>query len=744
MKKIPVKTLYLLLVIGIGLIGLGIGSTYAIFTSSAEISNPISLNSNLTHTSDIIETIEVEVPAGETVSSTLNVTNSSGTTLNYAAWYLDEGHNIVIGDEYNTAAGTIANGDSTSVTIKILNNTNVTINVTLGVSSSSGSVVLGNGMVALGKFKIKPAMLAKQGDWYAGSVDKATITKITFAAEYTVTGNETESWPAAVDKNNDGVNDNDIMCYLNGTELTIVGNGSDEIYLNTDSYGSFYRFNALLSIENISMLNTSKTETMQSLFYDCYVLESIDLSGFDTSNVTNMHAMFYDCYALTGLDVSGFDTSNVTDMAFMFDMCRELTSIDVSNFDTSNVENMSHMFNGCYNLTSINMTGFDTSNVTNMYAMFNDCQKLLTLDISDFVTLKVTDMGYMFSYCHELTAIYVSDLWTVTNVTNSSYMFYDSTSLVGGAGTTYNTSYVDKTYARVDGGRYSPGYLTHANVMAPEQDWYASSVDRTSITKIKFSNNYTVTGNETESWAAAVDKDDDGVNDNDIMCYLNGTEITIVGNKLNKIYANSDSSYMFDNFTSLTNIENLNMLDTSYVTNMLYMFNWCTSLTQLDVSGFNTSNVTNMASTFRGCSALTELDLSSFDTRNVTDMNGMFVFCSKLNTLILTSFDTSKVQIMDYMFHTCSSLSTLDLSSFDISNVTTMNYMFRYDSSLTTIYVSNLWDATAVAGSSVMFQDCSNIVGGSGTTYNSSYIDKTYARVDGGTSSPGYFTLKTN
>ena len=54
MKKIPVRTLYLLLVIGIGLIGLGIGSTYAIFTSSAEISNPITLNSNLTHTSDII------------------------------------------------------------------------------------------------------------------------------------------------------------------------------------------------------------------------------------------------------------------------------------------------------------------------------------------------------------------------------------------------------------------------------------------------------------------------------------------------------------------------------------------------------------------------------------------------------------------------------------------------------------------------------------------------------------------
>ena len=35
-----------------------------------------------------------------------------------------------------------------------------------------------------------------------------------------------------------------------------------------------------------------------------------------------------------------------------------------------------------------------------------------------------------------------------------------STLLVGGLGTTYNSSYVDKTYARIDGGRSNPGYFT--------------------------------------------------------------------------------------------------------------------------------------------------------------------------------------------------------------------------------------------------------------------------------------------
>ena len=41
-----------------------------------------------------------------------------------------------------------------------------------------------------------------------------------------------------------------------------------------------------------------------------------------------------------------------------------------------------------------------------------------------------------------------------------------------------------------------------------------------------------------------------------------------------------------------------------------------------------------------------------------------------------------------------------------------------------------------------MFKEVTNLVGGNGTVYNSSHVDKTYARLDGGTSSPGYFTLK--
>ena len=67
---------------------------------------------------------------------------------------------------------------------------------------------------------------------------------------------------------------------------------------------------------------------------------------------------------------------------------------------------------------------------------------------------------------------------------------------------------------------------------------------------------------------------------------------------------------------------------------MSFMFLGCSSLTTLNLCGFNTSNVTNMSSMFCDCSSLTSLDLSSFNTSNVTKMSSMFYNCLKLQTQI--------------------------------------------------------------------------------------------------------------
>jgi surface protein len=66
--------------------------------------------------------------------------------------------------------------------------------------------------------------------------------------------------------------------------------------------------------------------------------------------------------------------------------------------------------------------------------------------------------------------------------------------------------------------------------------------------------------------------------------------------------------------------------------------------------------------------------------------------------------------------------------------------MFSSCYNLTTIFVDSDWSVDGVTLSDEMFFGCNSIVGGKGTTYDGNHVDKAYARIDGGSSNPGYLT----
>lgn len=217
--------------------------------------------------------------------------------------------------------------------------------------------------------------LAANSNWYKGSTAKSTITAIEIKDSYTPTGTVTEQWNADVD------NSGSIKAYVEGTKLTIAGNGAGKIMANADSRNAFTNFSAATSISGLNLLDTSNVTDMSSMFSDCTALTSLNLSGWDTSKVTYMSRMFYNCNALTSMDVSSFNTTNITDIDYMFYYCKALTSLDLSGWDTSKVTNMMQMFRGCTALTSLDVSGWDTSKVTNMSNIFYSCIRL------QFVTL---------------------------------------------------------------------------------------------------------------------------------------------------------------------------------------------------------------------------------------------------------------------------------------------------------------------------------------------------------------------
>ena len=200
MKKINIKTIYLVAVISIGLICLAIGSTYAMFTTSAEINNPITISSNLTSNDDTMETFEVEVSPSATVTKTINISSGTVSNVNYSVWYINDISNIDIGVSSTsyTTAGTISNANTTVTTkisirnnssttkISIRNNSSTTKTVTLGVALSKNSIVLASNMSLVPQKTLSNPLATHITNLYNNST-KTNVTNNGIKYQYDIT-----------------------------------------------------------------------------------------------------------------------------------------------------------------------------------------------------------------------------------------------------------------------------------------------------------------------------------------------------------------------------------------------------------------------------------------------------------------------------------------------------------------------------------------------------------------------------
>ena len=229
--------------------------------------------------------------------------------------------------------------------------------------------------------------------------------------------------------------------------------------ITTEGWGVLLTDKASTDPVNSSVCTTINGKPVVSMAYMFHDSQStnMDFSNFNTSNVINMDFMFSSTKA-DKLDLRSFDTSKTTITSSMF-YSSKATTIDLRGIDTSNVTDMRGMFSFSQVKTILGLENFDTRNVTNMYAMFY-MAKIGTIDLSSFDTSKVTNMGHMFEFNTNLTTIYASDKFVTDKLENTIALFGASSKLIGGAGTKFDSSKTDKSYARIDGGTSNPGYFT--------------------------------------------------------------------------------------------------------------------------------------------------------------------------------------------------------------------------------------------------------------------------------------------
>ena len=484
---------------------------------------------------------------------------------------------------------------------------------------------------------------------------------------------------------------------------------------------------ALQEIKGLNTLNTASATNMCRMFFNCYSLTELDVSGFNTANVTRMDDMFYSCEKLTELDVSGFATGNVTDMSWMFQSCFELEKLDPSGFDTANVTGMTCMFQNCQNLTELDLSGFDTAKVVDMSRMFQNCSSLTELDVSSFQTTSVVNAQQMFGGCYALTEL---DLRS-----------FDLNRLQsGGADNMFQSCGVETVRTMENWGTLADQSLKAEDFVQTEDDegWLytrgshnwgqwelyvaptataGGSIVRTCLSNETHRDlvtlpvlndvDYTVTvnadkgvklytweqGDQTITFAVEllpVSGEFNGcpweitAEGTLIIGNADGTKVTLQtkGNVPNwsgyaaeiksvrVLEGVKGGSVLSNLFSGLCNVESMNLeaLDTTDVVNMYQMFRGCSGLKSIDLSTFSTDSLQQMSYMFWGCSGLTSLDLSGFDTSLVTATNGLFSDCTALETVNLSGWDTSKTQYMVNMFYNCA-MKQLDLRELSFASM---------------------------------------------------------------------------
>jgi hypothetical protein len=96
--------------------------------------------------------------------------------------------------------------------------------------------------------------------------------------------------------------------------------------------------------------------------------------------------------------------------------------------------------------------------------MFMGCTSLREADLTLVESTKLGTMVGMFYNCPNLETIYVRSDWQLNSDVSYTNMFTGCTSLVGGAGTVFDDSHTDGTYARIDVLPNVPGYFTQVAV----------------------------------------------------------------------------------------------------------------------------------------------------------------------------------------------------------------------------------------------------------------------------------------
>ena len=486
---------------------------------------------------------------------------------------------------------------------------------------------------------------------------------------------------------------------------------------------------------------------------------------------------------VTNLDtVSKFDVSTANSIEDFFYHCEKLPNIEfLENWNVSNITIFNWLFCSIeVNLDLSPIANWDVSNAVSLQGTFEDLEATDDFSpVSNWNISNVTNIGYIFQCSYSLSNLSFLTNWDVSHVETFEYAFDDCPALEDASplfnwktssaislegmfelcGNLLNINFLEKwdisnvetimclfyndfkissleplakwNTSKVRDLSYSFDNCNAVTSLEPLRNWNVSNVVDVSY---MFRNVNLVTTLEPISHWNFTNLQKCSAT---FSWMTSLTSLDLEGWDVSHVTA---MDTMFNHCTGLTNIEGIRNWDVSKVTTMSYLFYYATSLTSIEpIEGWTTTSLKSLLCTFSHTDKLTSANLTHWNTSNVTTMNSLFAGAPLLTSINLLGWNTSKVTDMSWMFNSVGA-SILDLSTFDTKKVTKFNGMFIGSSNLSTIYIGENWDISAnTDDASSVFPATCNL-----PNFNSSDETKQNLSWAKPTTQGGYLTLKTN
>ena len=154
---------------------------------------------------------------------------------------------------------------------------------------------------------------------------------------------------------------------------------------NLNSISNFIIKGEDSGILKVNITFKENLKSMFGMFKGCENLIDVDLTNLNTSRLENINSLFEGCNNLENVNFFNKQLDKIREAENIFNGCENLVEIEnLDKINISNVRKANNMFKNCKSIININLSNIYLENAENAKDIFYGCDKLEILDISNF------------------------------------------------------------------------------------------------------------------------------------------------------------------------------------------------------------------------------------------------------------------------------------------------------------------------------------------------------------------------